>query len=477
MPTFAEHFELDKQQFELDFINITLERDLPLFIDPFALSQRTDRWSQNSHRTLVTYFQQVVDFVRTGNKNSAFELLRFLQEPNETRLGYSSGKPQGAGIGSFQARQLLNALSESSAVTTGFLNSLEETELMIEGISRDKISDLTTNVIRSHLAEYTLEQCKLHGIPTRPAAVAPCYSIERGAWTNDYLNLPVVNNAPVLLVPKVIARFHLAYDHQKYYRSFAVEYLRTEAIEAGSSLVRTLKNGHQIVHKRDIEATFKCTKANLYAFSREHPEVLEKYRRELIRLEAQDAVHPISEEDEHLLAIALAKALVAIPSGSDRATDYHNLMIGVLEFIFFPKLLFPQKEREIHDGRKRIDILMENGARNGIFDYLHAVRNLPCAFVAIECKNYTSDVANPELDQLAGRFSPNRGKLGIMCCRRFENRELFLERCKDTFRDDRGLILCLDDAIILRLLKLIRNNQRHLVEIEINHLVDEIWLG
>ena len=151
-------------------------------------------------------------------------------------------------------------------------------------------------------------------------------------------------------------------------------------------------------------------------------------------------------------------------------------MVGVVEFLFFPHLLNPRKEREIHDGRKRIDILMENGARDGIFHRLHAVRRLPCAYVAIECKNYTTEVANPELDQLAGRFSVNRGKLGFLCCRQFENRQLFIHRCRDTFQDERGLILAFDDATILRLLEVIEKGTRIDIEQNLSELVDEVWL-
>lgn len=73
-----------------------------------------------------------------------------------------------------QAGQLFAALRSSTAVQTGFLRSLEECELMIDGIARDKLSDLTTNVIRGHLATYTRDQCVLFDIPIRPVAMSPC---------------------------------------------------------------------------------------------------------------------------------------------------------------------------------------------------------------------------------------------------------------------------------------------------------------
>ena len=99
-------------------------------------------------------------------------------------------------------------------------------------------------------------------------------------------------------------------------------------------------------------------------------------------------------------------------------------MIGVVEFLFFPRLIYPRKEHEIHEGRKRIDIVMENSARTGVFADIATIRNYPCAHVFFECKNYGREVGDPELDQLSGRFSRERGKVGFLCCRQFEDQLL-----------------------------------------------------
>lgn len=120
---------------------------------------------------------------------------------------------------------------------------------------------------------------------------------------------------------------------------------------------------------------------------------------------------------------------------------------------------------------------MENGAKHGIFYRLHQVRGLPCAFVAFECKNYSKDVKNPELDQLAGRFSPNRGRIGFLNCRGFEDRMTFVERCRDTFGDDRGLIIPLDDETVDLLLAQIENGQRRNIDEIITSLIDEVWIS
>ena len=242
-------------------------------------------------------------------------------------------------------------------------------------------------------------------------------------------------------------------------------------------MVRVLKSGKRLVTKKDVEYRFPLSKEFLFKFSQEHPEVLQDYREYLAELESRKD-DPTSAEDQQNIANLLGEALRNIPPGGGAASDYHNLMIGVVEFIFFPDLLKPLKEREIHNGRKRIDILMENGAREGrSLHRLHNVKDLPCSYVPIECKNYRTEVANPELDQLAGRFSAVRGKLGILCCRQFEDRQLFVQRCQDTFRDSRGLIIPLDDATVLSLLDSIGAGRRKSIDEKMEELITEVWIS
>jgi len=204
---------------------------------------------------------------------------------------------------------------------------------------------------------------------------------------------------------------------------------------------------------------------------------LAEYRTDLAAMEARGPRGAITAADEGVIAAALRTALQSIPAGGDAATRYHLPMIGALELIFFPTLIGPRKEQEIHEGGKRIDIVMENAAASGIFHRLHSVRHTPCSYIPFECKNYSNEVANPELDQLAGRFGVNRGQVGFLLCRRFEDRARFVQRCRDTFRDARGLIVGLDDAAITRLLQHIEQGDRPAADVEIGRLIDEVWLA
>jgi hypothetical protein len=127
-----------------------------------------------------------------GRDEDGKRLLFGLGEPNETRLGLSRRRPKGRGIGPEYAIALFDAMSASEAVKTGFLTALEESELMIRGISFDRISDLVTNVTRSHLVAYTADQCKLHGIAfKKDVPLEPTVDPQALEWQEGYVELPV----------------------------------------------------------------------------------------------------------------------------------------------------------------------------------------------------------------------------------------------------------------------------------------------
>ncbi len=164
--------------------------------------------------------------------------------------------------------------------------------------------------------------------------------------------------------------------------------------------------------------------------------------------------------DEREFARQLIEALGAIPQGSDGATAYHNLMIGLIEFLFFPTLLFPTKEHEIHEGRKRIDIVYTNAAAHGIFESFTRTTRKISTRIMVECKNYSSDPANPELDQISGRFGDHRGWLGLLVFRVTGDMDVFVARCRDTARDGRGYVIPLQDADIIEMLRCIERGRR-----------------
>ncbi len=85
----SEYFNLNRQQYELDFVDVDIWGDVPLYIDPGALRQSDDPWAQQCVSLLQDFFAEVLNAIRAGNRSRAQDLLPALREPNDTHLGLS----------------------------------------------------------------------------------------------------------------------------------------------------------------------------------------------------------------------------------------------------------------------------------------------------------------------------------------------------------------------------------------------------
>ncbi|MBA0885059.1 hypothetical protein [Flavobacterium undicola] len=448
----SEIFNLNKSQAELDFVNIDTNEDLPLFLDPFFLGKKQDNWSIDATLTLRSFFQRVIDLIRNGNEDEAKELFDHLHEPNSTCLGMSVGNPRGRGVGNQDTDKIYDSLLRSRAIQTGLIQDIEDNILFVDNFGKDKLSDMTTNIITSHLITYTQNQCNLHNILLTPGISSDYFWNRRtDEWEIEHTEMLVINDRKILLIPKGIVSFCKGYTPDKYYNHFVLECLQNENLRLQTALVQRKNNGAHFVTKKSIKEINPQSKGFLRRFTLQHPEVLEQFKDEtdiksLTNIEITDI--DITQITQDLIV-----RLQAIPPGTDSASDFHNIIIGILELVFYPHLINPIKEREIHEGRKRIDITFDNAAKIGVFYRLSENHKIPCPFIFIECKNYSRDIVNPELDQIGGRFSVNRGQVGFIICRQIDNFELFMNRCKDTFRDGRGLIIPLVDNDIIQLLQ------------------------
>jgi hypothetical protein len=151
----------------------------------------------------------------------------------------------------------------------------------------------------------------------------------------------------------------------------------------------------------------------------------------------------------------LLSAVLKVPVGTANATNYENRVEALITALFYPPLTNPTKQDRINNGRKRIDITYANMGVRGFFKWLQG--NYPSAMIAVECKNYGNEVGNPELDQLIGRFSPSRGKVGLLICRTIEDPLTLTARCRDAANADQGYILALSDNDLSALVQARKN--------------------
>jgi len=451
----SEKLGLNKTQFELDFVDIDIDTDLPLFIDSNLIRKYDSEFNAKFVETMDSFFTYLLNTLSNNLDDKAKYLCSHLGEINETHLGLSQGQSQGKGVGPVNAVKIFESLKNSQAIEDGVLKNIEDLRVLIHGFDKDLLSDMLTNILKKHLLEYTNNQCQLFNIElTQDVPSGFFWNEKTYQWENEFMSRLVIDDKPILLIPKKIVNFSLEGSSSKYKQHFVLNFLQDENIANMTSLVQKRKKTKELfVTKKDIiEKEPNMDKDYLSNFTMNHPDILDDFKKKAVKSSKSMEGNILDTININDICAILSNNLSKIPYGNENASDFHNLMIGIFELLLYPNLINPKKELEINDGRKRIDISFTNVSEHGFFTYIPDKVNIPCPLVFIERKNYQKDIKNPELDQLIGRFSTRRGRLGILSCRKIDKEDLFIARCIDTYKDGNGLIIPITDLDITKCL-------------------------
>ena len=472
----SKHYGLGRDQNTLDFVDIPIGNDIPVFIDPSRLRSLNSVWGSECTSLLQHFFNQLLIHIRTNDQATGLLMLEGLSERNEFHLGLSRSISRGNGVGPGFALAFWNALSKSKAGKTGFLKDLEDACLFIEGIGPDRISDAVCNIIRGPLIKYTQQICQYYGIPLIPGAPSgQIWNPLACVWEDSFTNLPSTDYGTLILVPKVIVRQKFFYDSTRYYTHYLLPLMQKHENSINSSLVQILNNGSRRVTKKALREKYGADKLTIERETIKHPQGLDQFKKDAIRTSrpmshfqfAEIGNSPTPKFDQ------LISDLKNIPPGKAHASRYEVAVEKLLSVLLYPSLTSPTKQHEIHQGRKRIDITYVNSAYDGFFKWLSL--HYSSAHIFVECKNYGQEVENPEIDQLAGRFSPSRGQVGLLICRSLKNGPLLERRCIDTAHDNRGYIIHLTDEDLITLINEYKNSDGgsdypYLIDPKSNHL-------
>lgn len=161
---FSEKFNVDKKLIDqYGAIDISLVCDLPLFIDPMLIFNSKKPEYKKLHDYLIKFFSFLTD--KSEQELNLDDIMAYFifSEIKNNWLGYSKVGNEGRGLGKNFALFLSNNLKFIMADNKiSKSKHIEKALLIYDGNGKDKISDLTVNLILDFLATYTQNFAKQH---------------------------------------------------------------------------------------------------------------------------------------------------------------------------------------------------------------------------------------------------------------------------------------------------------------------------
>lgn len=207
---FSEFYEI-KLRGDEEWFDPILHRDTLLFIDPFSVFKSENDLFKDSYFEIMYFFEQVFELIAHSGSikthtsfKKAVNMLMF-PEVNAICLGYSNMQ-RGSGTGPRWAKTLADNISNIISKGITNLSHFEELGIFCEGIGPDRISDMTANLLKSRLVNYTQRICNKYNITMEKKTVQhACFDFKFKRWEHRECLLPVnpfKQNAPILLIPK-----------------------------------------------------------------------------------------------------------------------------------------------------------------------------------------------------------------------------------------------------------------------------------
>ena len=214
---FNEKFHIDEKLInDYGAVNISLVADIPLFVDPILIFNSDKDEYKQLHKNIVKYLHFLSEKAKENLTPAKIKTWFSFNEICNNWLGFSKSSNKGLGLDKKFANFLyqnigfvLNNNGISSSV------HIEKIMLLEKGQGKDKISDLTVNLIKGYLCEYTEKFAKMYLKNSEQAKFVMVDNVEFNHKTECFVSkkyyLPYIINKNgeeefILLTPSDILR-------------------------------------------------------------------------------------------------------------------------------------------------------------------------------------------------------------------------------------------------------------------------------
>jgi hypothetical protein len=439
-PRLTDFHGIHSSQAELDFAIPIFDEDLPLYVDPFLLWRSPSQQDQSLHTGLVNSFNRQNWLLRKGREDEAIRNLVLASECDEVGLGLSATR-KGKRIGEGVAREILNLFRQIPTYGESGFTHFEEIQLYIDGISRDRISDISCNFLKSFLIDYTIEQClKLH-IPMRKVELETLHDYQEQRFAADVeVELPVnpETGSAILLVPKRWLRFAPWINFDDYFRSACPR--------------------DDVVNKQGDDS-----RVQVLLYNRTNYGMVIEYVKAKERTADDCKNDPLFTQIPVISARRKLAEIKKLPSGTTDNADkkYEDAVAQLMASLLYPHLDFASTQSRSEGGSTIRDLVFYNSRSvdflQEILDDYHSRQ------LVMEMKNVKA-IEREHLNQLNRYLTNEFGAFGVLITRN-QLPKAMLTNTVELWSGQRRCIVALTDADLELMVEIFDSKQRQPIEV------------
>jgi hypothetical protein len=434
-PRLTDHHGIMLPQAELDFAIPFFEEDIPLYVDPFLLWRSPSQQDNALHGSLVNAFNHLGYLARNRQEQKAIETLVTASECDEIGLG-SSATRKGKRIGEAKAREIIALFQRIPYYAQSGFRHFEEIQLYVDGISKDRISDISCSFLKSFLIDFTTQQCQKLGIPAEAVDVENVYNNRKHIFETQHgVELPInpTDRRPLIFVPKRWLRFVPWLSYDEYFENYCPQ--------------------DEISH-----AAENLTRVEILTYNQNNYGAVDAYVQAKERNFEDCKNDPLFSQIPITSARRKFAAIQKLPTGKDDNADkkYEAAIGQLLPSLLYPRLDFAQEQARTDSGVSVRDLIFYNTASTPFLTDMY--KSYGSRQITMELKNVAA-IQRPHVDQLNRYLEDELGKFGIFVTRNPLKRAE-MTRTVELWSGQRKAIVTLTDVDVGQMVELFESKQR-----------------
>lgn len=288
-----------------EFVNVRIDYDNRLFIDPTRLQGIEDKWAKEMELKIQNFFFKVFELYTSGSNKRARDLFSYSGESNEIFLGYTNGFPGGNGNTPESLQIAFDYVHKNGLLDREIIGRVEDFPVFVPRFGPDLLSDLVASIIKKELVEFTQSQAQIWGIDCNCDFSKAYWNSDTNSWARLNEKVPTIKhngvNYPIVLIPKEIVVAGDIYSADKYWSKVVGEWRQRHHSLNNTELHRNKSKNHPFASKEDIRINEQRPdedfKEYLTRLTLENPEMIETFRANVVNTQRGSNSNKLTDQE------------------------------------------------------------------------------------------------------------------------------------------------------------------------------------